>query len=843
LGGTLALSGSGSINNSPNINIYNGATFDVSGRTGGSLALGSTQTLGGVGTVNGSISDVAGSTVAPGRINNVGQLTINNNLTLAGGDTINYNASGSTGDLLSVGGTLTLPSAALKTTIIFVPTGIVTPGTFTVAQATAGLAGGNAANLTLSTTSRAVIGNPVVDTVNKQVKFDVTAGNASLIWAGNSSASAAWDIKTSNFWTNGGSADVFWPSDAVTFNDAAATSRTVTIASGVNVAPAAITIDGTGSYTFTGSGSITGSTGINLAPTYTGTLTVSNTNTYYGDTVVAGGTLLVNGNLGMNTNVKVTGGTYKLGVDNTASGDNSTIPGATASLDVSDGNATYINGGTLDLNNHVCNNNTGYEIFYVQGAGVGGNGAIVNNSGTAQFNSLRYVSLTGNTTIGGTSRWDLRNDQFGSNYNVTLAGNGYTLAKTGTNNIFLINIGYTNLSGVTVNQGELTIQADNGALPTVLGSASILAPITVNTGGQLGTWGATKINNDISLAGGGIGATQSDTNAASTFGGNVTLSNGGGYLYNVNSTYTCTFSGAIGGAGDLTKPATLVTANSSAANTNGGTIVFSGTAPNTYVGTTYVYAGTLLLNKTSGVNAIPGNLTIDSNAGGYVPLGASNQIADSAILSFTGASGTGWFDLKGFNETVAGISDANGFGVVEQYYYGVTTPSTFTVNGSGNYTFNGRIANSMSTTNGTAALNFVKDGIGTQDLGGVNTYTGTTTISNGILELTATGQIATASAITTAATTATFQVNGGTHTVGTISGIGNTNLLAGTNLTATSVTQGTLTIGAGATLTIAAIPGGPTAGPGSISAVPEPATWVMLLLAGLGLGIYRRRNR
>ena len=35
-------------------------------------------------------------------------------------------------------------------------------------------------------------------------------------------------------------------------------------------------------------------------------------------------------------------------------------------------------------------------------------------------------------------------------------------------------------------------------------------------------------------------------------------------------------------------------------------------------------------------------------------------------------------------------------------------------------------------------------------------------------------------------------------------------------------------------MTINAIPGGPTAGIGSISPVPEPSTWAMLMLAAMG---------
>ncbi len=69
-------------------------------------------------------------------------------------------------------------------------------------------------------------------------------------------------------------------------------------------------------------------------------------------------------------------------------------------------------------------------------------------------------------------------------------------------------------------------------------------------------------------------------------------------------------------------------------------------------------AGLLQLNKSPGVNAIPGNLTILTNSGSTVRWMASDQIADSAVLSVSLAANTA--DLNGQNETLSGINMAGG---------------------------------------------------------------------------------------------------------------------------------------------------------------------------------------
>ncbi len=158
--------------------------------------------------------------------------------------------------------------------------------------------------------------------------------------------------------------------------------------------------------------------------------------------------------------------------------------------------------------------------------------------------------------------------------------------------------------------------------------------------------------------------------------------------------------------------------------------------------------------------------------------------------------------------------------------------------GVGKITVNAAGAAISSTITGNVGL--TKDGTGTLTLSGNNTYTGATTILQGMLVLDG-GDLSDASTVTVA-DGAAFEVVSGTPTVGEISGQGTTAVSgAGTVLTAKSIAQDTLTIGAGSTVVIAPITGGVLSG--STISVPEPSTLLSLFLSVLGLLACIRRRR
>jgi len=203
-----------------------------------------------------------------------------------------------------------------------------------------------------------------------------------------------------------------------------------------------------------------------------------------------------------------------------------------------------------------------------------------------------------------------------------------------------------------------------------------------------------------------------------------------------------------------------------------------------------------LNNGTANPNNYLGNTIINPAAAtgrsSTLKLGTANQIpsgigAGDVAISTVG-TGAGTLDLNGFNEQINGLS---GTGTVDGNVAGTAGSNTLTVGdedatGTAN-TFSGTIRNTL----GTLAL--TKIGSGTLILSGANSYSGTTLISTGTLQIGnagTTGSLSPNSAITNNGTLAFNRSNAiaqGTDFANVISGTGGVTKLGAGILTLSGV--------------------------------------------------------
>lgn len=221
-----------------------------------------------------------------------------------------------------------------------------------------------------------------------------------------------------------------------------------------------------------------------------------------------------------------------------------------------------------------------------------------------------------------------------------------------------------------------------------------------------------------------------------------------------------TYNGVISGSGNLIKQ-------------GAGSWTLGGTVNNSYTGSTTVNAGTLYLNKGSGAIAVGGNLIVGDGVGGndadLVQFTAgNNQIISSSLVT---VHSTGLLDLAGFSNTLAGLTLQSGSTFAATVDSGAGTLTlgsganvTLLASGSGltpadvngklalaagGHTFS--IADGSGVLDGTGAaadtdllINAAVSGAGALtktdpgrlQLTGGNTYSGVTTISQGVLHLT-----------------------------------------------------------------------------------------------------------
>ncbi len=282
----------------------------------------------------------------------------------------------------------------------------------------------------------------------------------------------------------------------------------------------------------------------------------------------------------------------------------------------------------------------------------------------------------------------------------------------------------------TSSTSTLTLTGSN----TYTGSTSVRAgTLNISDDSNLGTAPGTATANKLNLNGGTL-----EASAAFTLDANrgVTLGSSNGTIQ-VDPTFALTYNGVVAGSGALTKTGT-------------GALTLGGA--NTYSGATTITAGTL-------------------------QTAATDVIASSSALTINNAA-SAVFDLNDFDQTVGTLT---GGGVAGG---NITLGSgTLTVDQESAGVYAGIISGSGGLT---------KDNDATLTLTGANTYTGTTTVNDGLLRAGDTNVVASTSPLVLANVTgAAFDLNDFDQAISTLSG-GGTN---GGNITLGSAT---LTVDQGA---------------------------------------------
>ena len=384
----------------------------------------------------------------------------------------------------------------------------------------------------------------------------------------------------------------------------------------------------------------------------------------------------------------------------------------------------------------------------IPGALVIGDGAGANNSAIVRLLAANQIADTSTVTLGNDGQLDLNgnSETIGP---MTLAGGDLTtgvgvLTLGGDVNVIasatdssvngLLSLGSAtrtfNVSGrslpiVAKISGSGGITKSGGLDLTLHGSNSFSGLVTVDDGvlyvddnsGLGATSSGTVVQNGATLgllsAWVGLEALTLDStnttlgallalSSSNFWGGSVTLARD--TRIRIDGTGIVNLGGSIGGPGDLTK-------------INTGTLIFSGSGPNTYAGTTTVNGGTLLLSKSGGGTAIAGPLVIGDFIGGVnadvVQLQGTSQISDSSAVTI---NSSGLLDANGFTEVVGALSGSGNLQL---------DASIFSVGFTGaDVAFNGAISGS-----GT----LIRNGTGTWILNGTNTFSGNFTVNSPVL--------------------------------------------------------------------------------------------------------------
>ena len=365
------------------------------------------------------------------------------------------------------------------------------------------------------------------------------------------------------------------------------------------------------------------------------------------------------------------------------------------------------------------------------------------------------------------------------------------------------------MSLTKTNAGRLTISSTNlftGGVNFKGGTVSVPVLTADGVASPLGQSGA------LSLDGGALEYTGGNV----TWARNLALGAAGGTMSVTNSGTTLTQSGQLTGAGVLTKTGNgTLTLNNSANSYTGGSVVNAGTLRITQVAGAGSSNITLNTGGTLSIGAVKPANTISVAGSSILSGGDGGGLSGAAVIDGAGdlvlAVTTGVFDISGSMASYSGtmtLSNAGGASVrfngttgssLATFDLGVGTmdlmvrnsalninigglkgtagttlsgrggssnngPTTHHVGANGaNTTFDGIIRDGSGGGSSTTAI--VKTGTGKLTLTANNTYTGTTTVSNGTLQVN--GLLGATAVTVTGGTLAGTGTNGGTVVVQT----------------------------------------------------------------------------
>jgi autotransporter-associated beta strand protein len=298
---------------------------------------------------------------------------------------------------------------------------------------------------------------------------------------------------------------------------------------------------------------------------------------------------------------------------------------------------------------------------------------------------------------------------------------------------------------------------------------------------------------------------------------------------------------------DVITVSNLISGSGKVQQIGSGTLILSGS--NTYTGTTTVTNGFLKLANSSALGTNAGGTIVQS--GGTLDLNGTTIGAGSLTIYGTGNSGSG--ALTNTNTSTTAV-----------YNGAVTLGANASTGGFGNILISGSLncGTFALTKTGSSALSLTGSQIWGDNssitvLAGTLSYQQTAIASTTVAASTPTLYIASGATLNVDASnndpftddttstqhvqivnyaTGSLNLTAGTVSVAGISGEGDTTVTGGATLTADYICQNVLTIGAGSTLAINAIDASSSASLSSssaLTAVPEPSSLLMLVLAGM----------